>query len=310
VKILVTGGAGFIGSHLVEKLVVLNHEVDVLDDLSNGKRENLETVWSRIRFHELDVSKPLTEHLLRNRFDAIYHLPCFPRSQSFENPKRDVEVNIIGMVNILELAKRDKPKVIFSSNSGIYDTSKMPIDENTPDDPKTPYDLDKLQAEKYLKLYHDTFGIQYVIFRFATVYGPRQSLSPRWKPVVLEFIASLLKSERPVIHWDGGQTRDFIYVNDIVNALVMALDDKNADGETMILGSGRETSINELYRVVSRIVGANIEPLHEPKKLGDIRRMRYNCKKAERILQWKATTTLEEGVRKVVEFQKDRSTTK
>src|SRR3990170_4762986 len=237
-KILVTGGAGFIGSHLVEKLVTSNHEVDVLDNLSNGKK--------------------------------------------------------------------DKPKVIFSSNSGIYDTSKMPIDENTPDDPKTPYDLDKLQAEKYLKLYRDTFGIEHVIFRFATVYGPRQSLSPLWKPVVLEFVTSLLKREQPVIHWDGEQTRDFIYVSDVVKALVSALSNKNANGETMILGSGIETSINGLYSTVSRILGVNVKPIRESKKLGDIRRMRYNCKKAERILGWKAITTLEEGVKRTIDFQKAR----
>jgi UDP-glucose 4-epimerase len=306
-RILVTGGAGFVGSHLVERLVDVGHKVDVIDDLSNGRKDNLKTVRRQIRFHENDVSLSLVKHLSRTKFDAIYHLPCFPRSRSFEEPKRDVEVNVIGMVNVLELAKKDKPKIIFSSNSGIYDTSKMPIDESTRDDPKTPYDLDKLQAEKYLKLYRDTFGIEHVIFRFATVYGPRQSLSDKWKPVVLEFINSLSKRQRPVIHWDGEQTRDFIYVADIVNALVMALENKNANGETMILGSGRETSINELYRVVSRLVGANIEPLCEPKKLGDIRRMRYNCEKAERILGWKAVTTLEEGVEKTVAFQKDRT---
>jgi len=305
-RILVIGGAGFVGSHLVERLVDLGHKVDVIDDLSNGRKDNLRTLWRQIRFHEIDVSQPLVRHFADDKFEAIYHLPCFPRSRSFEEPKRDVEVNVIGMVNVLELAKKDQPKVIFSSNSGIYDTSKMPIDENTLDDPKTPYDLDKLQAEKYLKLYCSTFGIEHVIFRFATVYGPRQSLSDKWKPVVLEFINSLLKRQRPVIHWDGEQTRDFIYVADIVNALIMALDNKNANGETMILGSGRETSINELYRVVSRIIGANIEPLYEPKKLGDIRRMRYNCKKAERILGWKAVTTLEEGVEKTARFQKNK----
>lgn len=264
-RILVAGGAGFVGSHLVEKLVGLNYQVDVLDDLSNGRKDNLKTVWRRISFHELDVSQPLIKHLSKRKFDAIYHLPCFPRSRSFEDPKRDVEVNVIGMVNVLELAKKNKPKIIFSSNSGIYDTSKMPIDEDTPDDPKTPYDLDKLQAEKYLKLYRNTFGIEHVIFRFATVYGPRQSLSPKWKPVVLEFIDSLLKHKPPVIYWDGEQTRDFIYVEDIVNALVLALDNKNANGETMILGSGRETSINQLYSSVSKILGADLKPKYEPK---------------------------------------------
>jgi len=299
-RILVTGGAGFVGSHLVERLANQKHKVFVLDDLSNGKEINLKSVWRKIKFYELDVSQSFSSHFSRMRFDAIYHLACFPRSMSFENPKRDVEVNVIGMVNVLELAKRDKTKVIFSSNSGIYDTSKIPIDENTPDNPKTPYDLDKLQAENYLKLYGDVFGVDYVVFRFATVYGPRQNLSPQWKPVVLEFISKLQKKQRPVVYWDGEQTRDFIYVDDVVDALILALDTKSASKETMILGSGKETSINELYKTISGILGVRIEPLHEAKKLGDIRRMRYSCRKAEQILGWKSKTSLEAGIRKIL----------
>jgi UDP-glucose 4-epimerase len=305
-RILVTGGAGFVGSHLVEKLVDQKHIVTVLDDLSNGKKENLKDVYSKIHFFKHDVSQPFEEHFSRSSLDAIYHLTCFPRSKSFEDPKRDVEVNVIGMVNALELAKKKKAKVIFSSNSGIYDTSKIPIVESTPDNPKTPYDLDKLHAEEFLKLYDQPFGIDYTIFRFATVYGPRQNVSPDWKPVVLEFISSLRKGQRPTIYWDGEQTRDFIYVDDLVNALVLSLDNKLAKKETLILGSGKETSINELYHLVSRNLGINIEPLREAMKLGDIRRMRYDCNKAERILGWKANTSLETGIRKIIEFEKLR----
>jgi len=304
-KILVAGGAGFVGSHLVDKLVQQGHKVDVVDDLSNGKLENLQSVMPKIRFHKLDVSQPFAEQFSKDSFDVIYYLPCFPRSQSFENPKRDVEVNVIGMVNALEIARKHKSKVIFSSNSGIYDTSKIPIDEKTVDDPKTPYDLDKLQAESFMKLYGEVYGVDFVIFRFATVYGPRQSLSPTWKPVVLEFIAELMKGQRPTIYWDGDQTRDFIYVADLVDALVLALD-KKATGETMILGSGKETSINQLFQTVSRILGVNVEPVREPKKLGDIRRMRYDCRKAERILGWKARTTLEEGIKRIIAADKER----
>jgi len=296
-RILVTGGAGFIGSHLVEKLVDLNHEVVVLDDLSNGNLQNLKKVRDEITFIKHDVSMPFSLPVL----NAIFHLACFPRSRSFENPRRDIEVNVIGMINVLELARKNDAKVIFSSNSGIYDTSRIPIDENTPDYPKTPYDLDKLQAENYLKLYGNTYGIKYVIFRFATVYGPRQNVSPEWKPVVIEFISKLQKRQTPTIHWDGEQTRDFIYVDDIVNALILSLENANANGETMILGSEKETSINELYKIISDLRGIYIEPSRKPKQLGDIRRMRYKCKKANRILGWKADTPLEEGITKTID---------
>lgn len=299
VRILVTGGAGFVGSHLVERLVKFGHSVTVLDDLSNGTPENLDNVVDRIRFVKHDISNPLPVQL--GRVEVIYHLACFPRSQSFANPQRDIEVNVIGMVNVLEFARKNESRVVFSSNSGIYDTSKLPIDENTPDNPKTPYDLDKLEAENYLRLYNRTYGVNYVIFRFATVYGPRQKVSPQWKPVVMEFITKLRNRETPTIYWDGEQTRDFIEVGDIVEALVLTLKREKANNETMILGSGRETSINELYSTVSNLLGVNVEPVHKPMQLGDIKRMRYNCEKAHKILEWEPKVALKEGITRILE---------
>lgn len=296
-RIFVTGGAGFIGSHLVEELVKLGHDVTVVDSLSNGKLQNLDAVKDKLNFQKNDVSELPS---FQDDFDVIYHLACFPRSQSFANPKRDVEVNVIGMVNILELAKKNNAKVIFSSNSGIYDTSKIPIDENTSDNPKTPYDLDKLQAENYLKLYTKTYGIKYVIFRFATVYGTRQKVSPEWKPVVMEFVTKLKNKETPTIYWDGEQTRDFINVKDIVKALILALKNEKAVNETMILGSGKETRINELYGIVSKLMDVTITPIRKPMQLGDIKRMLYDCKKAQKILRWKPEIALEEGITEIL----------
>ncbi|MBS7614767.1 NAD-dependent epimerase/dehydratase family protein [Candidatus Bathyarchaeota archaeon] len=296
-RILVTGGAGFVGSHLVDELVMLGHNVTVVDDLSNGTLQNISLVRDRICFVQCDVSKPL---LMQGDYDVIFHLACFPRSQSFVNPRRDVEVNVIGMVNVLELARKDDAKVIFSSNSGIYDTSKIPINERTLDNPKTPYDLDKLQAENYLRLYNKTYGVKYVVFRFATVYGPRQRVSQEWKPVIMEFITKLKNREPPTIYWDGEQTRDFIFVKDIVRALVLAVDVKEAENETMILGSGKETSINELYCTVSRLMNAYIKPKRGPMQLGDIRRMLYDCRKAQRILGWHPEVTLKQGITEIL----------
>ena len=184
-KILVTGGAGFIGSHLVDLLVSKGYEVTIIDDLSNGTIENIACL-DKVTFVKRDISTQFNDnYYIEFNTQTIYHLACFPRSQSFINPTRDVEVNINGMVNVLELARRNKSQVIFSSNSGIYDTVKIPINEQAIDKPKTPYDLDKLTAEKYLKLYQDVYNVKYVIFRFATVYGPRQRVSPDWKPVVM-----------------------------------------------------------------------------------------------------------------------------
>jgi len=303
--ICVLGGAGFIGSHLVESLVTKGHKVIAVDDLSNGRIENLKTVIKKIIFLKHDVSRPFYNiDPSISTVDMIYHLACFPRSQSFANPTRDVEVNVNGMVNALEIARRNRAKLIFSSNSGIYDTSKIPINEEAEDRPKTPYDLNKLTAERYLKLYQETYGVPHVIFRFATVYGPKQQVSPEWKPVVMEFIDKLSRDIPPTIYWNGEQTRDFIYVGDLVEALVKSMNVKKALGEIMILGSGVETSINQLYKSVCDQLGVDITPKHGPKVIGDIQHMCYDCSKAKKILGWKADTTLNEGVENILKEMK------
>jgi len=290
-RILITGGAGFIGSHLAEALVKGEHDITVLDDLSNGTIKNLESIHGEYKFIRGDVANDGT---ITKDYDVIYHLACWPRSRSFSNPFRDVEVNVNGMVNVLEAARRSDAKVIFSSNSGIYDTCKLPITEDSPDNPKTPYDLNKLTAEKYLELYYKTYGIDYTIFRFATVYGPRQRTSEEWKPVVIEFIDKLSQGLYPTIYWNGLQTRDFIYVDDIVKNLVSAL--KWTIKGPIILATGKETSINELYDTISRKLNVAIHPKRAPMVLGDIPRMQYKENGyaqitveagIERILAWR-----------------------
>lgn len=302
-RILVTGGAGFVGSHLVDSLLAANHNVTVIDDLSNGSLDNLATTIDRIQFIQQDITLPPESWFGGTipSFDVVYNLACWPRSRSFADPKRDVEVNVIGTLHSALLGQQCGARVIFSSNSGIYDTSVIPISETTSDAPKTPYDLDKLVGEEFLKLYGRTFDLDYVIFRFATVYGPRQRTTEEWKPVVVEFIEKLKKGEAPTIYWDGEQTRDLIFVKDLVRALVLAIDCDSARHETMILGSGVETSMNALYSMVSAQLETQIEPTRSDMILGDIARMRYDCRKAERVLGWKATTSLDEGVAAIIE---------
>ncbi len=312
-KILVIGGAGFIASHLVEGLVAIGHKVDVMDDLSNGSLDNLRNVESQITFLKADVSLPQKTGFYRG-YDAIYFLACFPRSQSFENPYRDLEVNYGGMVRILHDLKTggDKPHIFFASNSGIYDTLMMKeghsIDETYPDKPTTPYDLNKLTTEKIIQMYHHYFKIPYTLFRFATVYGPRQKLSEEWHPVVMEFCNKLLQGTPPTIDGTGDQTRDFIEVGDLVSALIAALTTERAIGETFLLSTNRETSINELYNTIEKAIGASSPPLRGPGLLGDIMRMRYDSSKAHDLLGWKAVTPLAEGVAAVIGWLEDEET--
>jgi len=292
-RTLITGGAGFIGSHLAEALVKEDHDITILDDLSNGTIKNLTPIHSHYKFICADVANDGT---ITKDYDAIYHLACWPRSRSFSDPFRDVEVNVNGMVNVLEAARRSDAKVIFTSNSGIYDTSTLPITEDRPDNPKTPYDLNKLTAEKYLELYYKTYGIDYTIFRLATVYGPRQRTSEEWKPVVIEFIDKLSQGLTPTIYWDGKQTRDFIYVDDVVENLVSALN-WTLKGP-IILATGKETSINELYDLVSRKLNVAIQPMRAPMVLGDIPRMQYKENGYAQI-------SVEEGINRFLEWRQD-----
>jgi len=219
--------------------------------------------------------------------DGIFHLACHPRSLSIDNPQRDVEVNVKGMVNVLEIAKRNKCKVVYTSNSGIYgEPEYIPIDEKHPDKPLTPYDVDKLSAEYHLKSYNKLFEVPHVICRLATVYGERQGHSEGWKPVVVEFIKRIKKRERPIIYGSGKQTRDFVYVKDVANALATAMY-SDIENETMIISTNKETAIIDLYNYLRELMHENdLDPVYEPEKKGDIMRMRYNNSKAKRLLNW------------------------
>ncbi len=301
-KCLITGGAGFVGSHLADRLVGHGDEVTVIDDFSNGSKQNISHL--SVNLLKTDISKKLAPAVLKKladkKFDVIYHLACFPRSMSFDDPFRDVEVNVAGMVNVLELAKRTKSKVVFSSNSGIYGTpEKLPINEDCEDRPSSPYDVDKLAAEYFVKVYSRTFSIPATIFRFGTVYGSRQKVSPTWKPVIAEFVCKMLKKTAPTVDGDGEQTRDFIHVSDIVAALI-----KSADTETdlkpIILSSNTETSINQLYNTIAKLLGFKKPPNKAPAKIGDVRRMWYDNARAKKVLRWSPKMNLVEALRQDV----------
>lgn len=307
---IVTGGAGFIGSHLVEELVKRGREVTVLDDFSNGTRANLTTVVSRTRVIEHDVSKPYAELFKDSNVDEIYSLACYPRQISFLNPRRDCEVNLIATINALDLARATGAKVAFASNTGIVSNPKtLPVDENFPPNPLTPYDVHKLASEHLLRVYSKVYGVRDVVLRFASVYGPRQRVNERlgWRPVIPEFSTKLLQGKSPMIDGDGSQTRDFIFVNDIVNGLVKAMESNSDDGELFILGTNIETSILELYRMISGILKAETRPNHGPRKPEEISRMRYDYSKARNVFGWSPITSLTDGLGSTVEYLRAES---
>jgi len=305
-KILVTGGAGFIGSHLVEELLTRGAKVTILDDFSNGRMENLESIRNKVSIMKYDISLPFLKlkKKLNTKFDGIFHLACFPRSMSLKSPFRDLEVNARGTLNVLEFARLNGTKVVFTSNSGIYGEPKyLPIDENHPNNPSTPYDANKLVSEYYMKIYYSIFGVPIAICRLATVYGERQRTKLDWKPVIPEFATNILKRKQSTICWDGKQSRDLIYVKDVVQGLTKAFL-ANTKDEIFILGTGVETSIDDIYKIICKILGRWIEPKRAKRVEGDIKRMRYSSKKANKWFSFQPEYSLKQGIEKYIHWLK------
>jgi UDP-glucose 4-epimerase len=265
---------------------------------------NLDHIKSDVVIKEHDISKPLEalkEVVGEFKFDGMFHLACFPRSMSLKNPFRDVEVNATGTLNVLELSRLHGSKVVFTSNSGIYgEPEYLPMDEKHPDKPSTPYDANKLVSEYYMKIYHNIYKVPIAICRLATVYGERQRTKPDWKPVIPEFVTKVQRGEAPVILWDGEQTRDLVYVKDVVQGLTKAFESDKTDNEVFILSTCKETSINEIYRIVCKELGANIEPKRGEKVPGDIRRMILSNAKANKAFCFRPEFTLAQGIQNYI----------
>ncbi|MDZ7369682.1 MAG: SDR family oxidoreductase [candidate division KSB1 bacterium] len=300
-KILVTGGAGFIGSHIVDAYLHLGHEVVVVDNLCTGRKSNLNPA---ARFVQADICDPqLAELFVAERFDLVnHHAAQMDVRLSVVDPIFDAQTNIIGTLNILQNCVRSGvKKIIFASSGGVVygEQDYFPADENHPQRPYCPYGVAKLTGEKYLFFYRLTYGLQYTAFRYANVYGPRQN--PHGEAgVIAIFLEKLLKGEQPTINGDGGQTRDFVYVEDVVAANIAALTD--ADGEILNIGTGVETSVNVLYQLLREACGSKIEAKHGPAKPGEQRRSVLDVHRAATVLGWRPRVTLKDGLARTIEF--------
>jgi UDP-glucose 4-epimerase len=303
--VIVTGGAGFVGSHLVEELVHRKYSVTVLDDLSNGSRNNLCSVADRVQLRVLDISRKNWIAKAPGA-EVVFHLACHPRSFSFTNPQKDVSVNLIGSVNVLEYARKNDSRVVFSSNSGIYGPCKL-AKESDPVSCLTPYDVDKYSTELMIRAYNKQYGIKSTIFRFATIYGPRQRVNEKygWRPVVATFATRLLANSPVTIFGDGLQTRDLVFVKDVPDALLRSIH-YMADFDIFNLSTGHETKVIDVFRMVSRFVGVRTSPCRGPPQPGEIRRMSYSNNRIRRKLGWRPTTSVKEGIRLTVEATKEQ----
>ncbi len=300
-KALVTGGAGFIASHVVDLLISKGLQVSVIDNLSSGKRENLN---KDATFYESDIRDSDMIKIIGdvNPDVIIHHAAQISVRESVSDPGHDASINILGSLNLLEASvKSGVKKFIFASTGGaIYgEQDYFPADELHPVRPISPYGIAKLSVEKYLFYYKEVCGLDYVALRYSNVYGPRQD--PHGEAgVVAIFSQKMLANEQPLINGDGNQTRDFVYVKDVAEANLIALKG-NVSGEINI-ATGLETTVNELFRVTNNIVGGEVEEVHGPSMKGEQLRSVLNSSLAKKTLNWESKINLEDGLRETVDY--------
>jgi UDP-glucose 4-epimerase len=310
-NVLITGGAGFVGSHLVEALLKENMNILVVDNLSTGNLKNLESHIEKINLIKFDISQTDWSELDYFKPDTIFHLATHPRSFSLTDPIKNTEVNAKGMINVLEFAKKHQSRVIYTSNSGICgDPLYFPINEDHPIDCKTPYDANKFVGELYAKIYYQIHGVYSIIFRLATVYGERQIVNEQfgWRPLVPSLVKSVLSNEIPKIQWDGKQTRDLIYVKDVVDCLVKGAKSKGQGGEMFLLSTNVETSVNDTLKIICELTNKKVNPIYEEKNPGDLRRMMISFDKANKHLGYSPKVSLNDGIKQFIDWYKNSET--
>lgn len=304
-KILVTGGAGFIGSHLVDTLVKRGYNVVVIDNLSTGFKSNLNP---EAKFYQLDICSAVIDKIFqKEKFDYLFHLAAqVDVRKSLQNPILDVEVNISGSLNLFRSCqKHGIKKIIFASSGGaIYgEPDFIPANERHPEMPISPYGVAKLSVEKYLHFYKEIYKIPYVAVRYSNVYGPRQN--PKGDSgVVAIFSEKLLKDEPVTIFGEGKQTRDYLYVMDAVSAALKALNSK-ASGSFNI-GTGKEITVNQLYRMMKSHSGSKSRVIHAPFRAGEQRRSCIDYTKARNYLGWKPAFNLESGLNLTLKYYAEK----
>ena len=298
-KILVTGGAGFIGSHVTDALIKAGAIVSIIDNLSTGRKENINP---KATFYEINIADLKIKDIFeKENFEIIYHFAfnvLVPKS--VENPLIDMD-SIAGSLNVLINAQKyGAKKIIFSSSGFIYgNTQNLPVKESEPVDPISPYVVAKYAVENYLKFFNKAYKLPYVVFRNAAVYGPRQITG-----AMADYIRKLKADEQADIWGDGNKTRDYVFIDDVVNANILALDLPDDFTDPVFnLGSGKETTLNDLYKGIAKLLGKEAKPIYHPERPGEQIRYCLDNSKAKRELEWKIKYNLDEGLKILISEQ-------
>ena len=299
---LVTGGAGFIGSHLAERLIREDCRVRVLDDLSTGSAGNLEDL--PVELHQADLRDPQAVAQLAEGCRGIFHLGAIPSvTRSVENPRDSHDANVTGTLNVLEAARRRSIKVVFAGSSSAYgDTPSLPKHEGMRESPQSPYAAAKLAGELYMRVYARVYELPTVTLRFFNVYGPRQRPDSPYSGVVARFARAFLRNETPRIDGDGEQSRDFTFVEDTVDGVLRAMQRDVPPGSLYNIATGVRVSVKELAWLLQELTGSRAEPEHGPPRPGDVRHSLADIARAETDLGYRPRTSLRDGLRKTVDW--------
>jgi nucleoside-diphosphate-sugar epimerase len=307
---LVTGGAGFIGSHLSEELVRRGHRVRVADNFSSGKRTNLAHVKG-LEIAEGDIADMAFAKQAVEGIEYVLHqaaIPSVPRS--VKDPVSSNRANIDGTLNVL-IAARDAgvKRLVFAGSSSAYgDTPTLPKHEEMPTRPLSPYALQKVVGEQYLQMFTRLYGVETVTIRYFNVFGPRQDPTSPYSGVISVFATALLENRSPKIFGNGEQTRDFTYVANVVDGVLRAAEATNVSGEIINLATGGRVSLNELFRSMRALIGATVEPTYAEDRPGDVRDSQADISKARRVLGYEPIVDFEEGLRRTVEWYRAETT--
>ena len=301
---LVTGGAGFIGSHIVEELLKREEKVRVLDNFSTGKKENVAPFLEEIELIEGDIRNPEVIKKAMKGVNYVLHQAALPSvSRSIKDPVTTNEVNVLGTLNILMAAKEARvKKVVFASSSSVYgDTPQLPTGENMRPSPLSPYALSKLAGEEYSRLFSSLYGLEIISLRYFNVFGPRQDPASQYAAVIPKFTSSMLKAKRPTIYGDGEQSRDFTYILNVVNANLLATTSQTKGG-IFNIACGKKITVNELVKGLNKIMNTDIEPRYTKPRPGDVRHSQADISKAEEAFDYKIEVDFGEGLKKTVKW--------
>jgi len=301
---LVTGGAGFIGSNIVEQLVNRGEKVRILDNFSTGKRENIVKFKDSIELIEGDLRNLEIVKRVMAGVDFVLHQGALPSVQrSIEDPLTTTKVNILGTLNILSGALEGKVKrVVYASSSSVYgDTPTLPKKEGMKTNPQSPYAVTKLIGEEYCRIYYSIYGLETVCLRYFNVFGPRQDPGSQYAAVIPKFITLMLKGKSPPIYGDGEQSRDFTFIDNVVEANLQACKTKGTPGEVFNIACGKKVTINELVERLNKILQTRIEPAYQSPRKGDVRHSLADISQARKTLRYSPEIGFDEGLEKTVQ---------